>query len=104
LGIIGYWSGAYAIILTIEHFVFRHGDTVNYDISIWNKPRKLPLGLAAFLSLAIGFGIAVPAMDQVWYVGPIAKKTGDLGFELAFIAGFLVYPPLRWLEKRLFRR
>jgi len=98
LGIIGYWSGAYSIILTTEHFLFRSGNTANYDIAVWNKPRKLPVGLAAFLSLAIGFGVAVPAMDQVWYTGPIAKKTGDLGFELAFLAGLFVYPPLRWLE------
>ncbi|KIJ50899.1 hypothetical protein M422DRAFT_59012 [Sphaerobolus stellatus SS14] len=65
----------YAIILTIEHFLFRKGDTANYDPSIWNNPRKLPVGLAAFLSLAAGFCIAIPAMDQLWYVGPIAKKT-----------------------------
>ncbi|KIJ50895.1 hypothetical protein M422DRAFT_158959, partial [Sphaerobolus stellatus SS14] len=98
LGLIGYWSGTYAIILTIEHFLFRKGDTANYDPSIWNNPRKLPVGLAAFLSLAAGFCIAIPAMDQVWYVGPIAKKTGDLGFELAFVTGLVVYPVLRWVE------
>ncbi|KAF8574936.1 NCS cytosine-purine permease [Ramaria rubella] len=101
LGIIGYWAGAYTIIILLEHFLFRHGATAEYDISAWNHPRKLPFGVAAFLSLAIGFGIAVPAMDQVWYVGPIAKTTGDLGFELAFLAAMLVYPPFRWLEIRI---
>ncbi|KAF8526188.1 NCS cytosine-purine permease [Hysterangium stoloniferum] len=87
LGIIGYWTSAYATILALKHFIFRHGN--------------LPCGVAAILSLAVAFGIAVPAMDQVWYVGPIAKKTGDLGFELAFVTALVVYPPLRWLEIRL---
>jgi purine-cytosine permease-like protein len=104
LGIIGYWCGAFAIILAIEHFIFRHGNAAEYDVSAWNRPRELPYGVAAFLTLAISFGIAVPAMDQVWYVGPIAETTGDLGFELAFLAALLVYPPLRWLEIRISNR
>ena len=104
LGIIGYWSSAYSSILALEHFLFRHGDAAEYDISAWDQPRRLPYGVAAFLSLAVGFGIAVPAMDQVWYVGPIAKKTGDLGFELAFLAALAVYPPFRWLEIRISNR
>ncbi|KAF8526197.1 NCS cytosine-purine permease [Hysterangium stoloniferum] len=101
LGIIGYWASAYATILALEHFIFRHGNVAEYDISAWNRASKLPYGVAAILSLAAGFGIAVPAMDQVWYVGPIAKTTGDLGFELAFVTALVVYPPLRWLEIRL---
>ena len=104
LGIISYWSSAYSIILALEHFLFKHGNVAEYDVSAWNQPRRLPYGIAAFLSLATGFGIAVPAMDQVWYVGPIAKKTGDLGFELAFLAALVVYPPLRWLEIRISKR
>jgi purine-cytosine permease-like protein len=104
LGIISYWSSAYVAILAIEHFLFRHGNAAEYDVSTWNRRDKLPYGVAAFLTLAIGFGIAVPAMDQVWYVGPIAETTGDLGFELAFLAALLVYPPLRWLEIRISNR
>lgn len=104
LGIIGYWSGAYSIILALEHILFRHGKAEEYNISSWNHPRKLPYGIAACLSLSLGFGLAVPAMDQAWYVGPIAKKTGDLGFELAFVAALVTYPPLRWLEIRISKR
>ncbi|KAF8526203.1 NCS cytosine-purine permease [Hysterangium stoloniferum] len=100
LGIIGYWTSAYGTILALEHFIFRHGNAAEYDVSTWDRASKLPYGVAAILSLAIAFGIAVPAMDQVWYVGPIAKTTGDLGFELAFVAALVVYPPLRWLEIR----
>lgn len=104
LGVIGYWAGAYATIQTLEHFLFRKGNVLNYDIAIWNQHRKLPYGAAAFFSLAAGFSIAIPAMDQVWYVGPIAKKTGDLGFELAFLTALVIYPPLRWLELRISKR
>lgn len=104
LGIISYWPGPYTVILVFEHFLFRRGSTSNYDVSIWNRPSKLPYGLAAFLSLAVGFAVAVPAMDQVWYVGPIAKTTGDLGFELSFVVALIIYPPLRWLEIRVSKR
>jgi len=37
-------------------------------------------------------------------LGPIAKKTGDIGFELAFVVAGLVYVPLRLLEIRMRRR
>jgi purine-cytosine permease-like protein len=100
LGVVGYWSSAYAVILGIEHFIFRHGNMAEYDISAWNRASKLPYGIAASLTLAIAFGMAIPAMAQVWYVGPFAKITGDLGFELAAVMALIVYPPLRWLEIR----
>jgi len=39
-------------------------------------------------------------MDQVWFVGPIGQKTGDIGFEVAFPLAGLLYFPLRTLELR----
>ena len=39
-------------------------------------------------------------MSQVWYTGPIARKTGDIGFEVAMAATALFYIPLRHVEKR----
>lgn len=39
-------------------------------------------------------------MDQAWYTGPIARKTGDIGFEFALVVTALLYIPLRRLEKR----
>jgi hypothetical protein len=39
-------------------------------------------------------------MSQVWYTGPIARKTGDIGFEVGMVATALLYIPLRHLEKR----
>jgi hypothetical protein len=37
----------------------------------------------------------------VWYTGPIAKTTGDIGFEVAFALSVLLYVPFRTLEIRL---
>lgn len=39
-------------------------------------------------------------MDQVWYKGPIARKSGDIGFEVAMVVTALCYVPLRHLERR----
>ena len=98
LGIIGYWAAAFIGIILEEHYVFRKANWDNYDISAWNVQAKLTTGIPALLALALGFGIAVPCISQVWYVGPVAQTTGDIGFEVAFVMAILVYPPLRWLE------
>lgn len=87
----------------MEHLVIRKGKWERYDAAVWDKPRQLPIGLAALLasagsfaliwavsisfSVLQGFGADVPyswvkVMDQVWWVGPIAKTTGDIGFEV----------------------
>ena len=48
--------------------------------------------------------------SQDWYIGPIGAKCGpppfgaDVGFELGFGTSALLYPPLRFLEKRYFGR
>ena len=39
-------------------------------------------------------------MSQVWYTGPIARTTGDIGFEMAVVVTTLLYIPLRHVEKR----
>lgn len=43
-------------------------------------------------------------MYQIWYEGPIAKRTGDIGFEMAFAVAGLTYYPFRSLEIRLLGR
>ncbi|KAF5318815.1 hypothetical protein D9619_010747 [Psilocybe cf. subviscida] len=98
LGLIGYWASAYVAILIIEHVYFRKNDPTNYDRRAWNVPRRLPTGLAALTAGVACFGIVIPCMSQVWFTGPIAKKTGDIGFEVAFAASAVLYFPLRWLE------
>jgi hypothetical protein len=43
-------------------------------------------------------------MYQIWYEGPIAKKTGDIAFEMAFVVAALLYYPFRKLEIKLLGR
>ncbi|EIM87684.1 NCS cytosine-purine permease [Stereum hirsutum FP-91666 SS1] len=100
LGLIGYWASAWIAILLVEHLVFRHGDFSSYDLRVWNRPSQLPTGIAAVSAGVLAFGLVIPAMDQVWFTGPIAAKTGDLGFELAFCTSAVLYLPFRWAEKR----
>ena len=80
--------------------VIRRGRFATYDVSRWADARALPTGLAALGACAISCALIVPSMDQVWFVGPIAEKTGDIGFELAFALAGLAYIPLRYTELR----
>ncbi|KAF9482731.1 NCS cytosine-purine permease [Pholiota conissans] len=98
LGIIGYWASAYVAIILIEHLFFRKNDTSLYEYSAWNMPNRLPTGIAAVVSGVACFGLVIPSMDQVWFVGPIARTTGDIGFEVAFALSAVLYFPLRYLE------
>ncbi|KAF8898130.1 NCS cytosine-purine permease [Gymnopilus junonius] len=101
LGLIGYWASAYVIVLIIEHVYFRSNKFSNYDLDVWNDPKRLPWGLGALGAGILSFALVIPCMSQVWFTGPIAKKTGDLGFEVALVLSGILYPPIRWLEIKL---
>ncbi|THH32563.1 hypothetical protein EUX98_g1617 [Antrodiella citrinella] len=103
LGIIGYWCSAFVGVIVGEHIVFRKNDFTAYDLSAWNKPGQLPPGLAALGACLLSCGLIIPSMDQAWFVGPIAKHTGDIGFEMAFAAAGILYLPLRTLELRYWK-
>ncbi|KAF8954889.1 purine-cytosine permease [Flammula alnicola] len=100
LSLIGYWCSAFVVMILIEHLYFRSNKFTNYDSEAWNVPSRLPLGLAAVGSGVLSFALVIPCVSQVWFTGPIAKTTGDLGFEVAFVLNAILYPPLRWLEIR----
>ena len=104
IAIIAYWSAAMVAVLLAEHLVFRRGRYATYDHDAWNCAARLPPGVAALASGALSFGLVIPCMDQTWYVGPIAKRTGDIGFEVAFVITLVLYLPLRTVEKKVFRR
>lgn len=101
IALIAYWSASFVGIVIVEHVVFRRGSYDSYDHSIWNVASKLPTGVAAIAAGIICYGLVVPCMAQVWYTGPIAEKTGDIGFEVAFLLSSSFYVPFRYLEKRL---
>jgi purine-cytosine permease-like protein len=87
--------------VTVEHLYFRKGDFKRYDLKYWNVPSQLPLGAAALGASFLSFLLVIPSINHVWYTGPIARKTGDLGLEAGFILTGVLYIPLRHLEKRL---
>ncbi|KAJ4408184.1 hypothetical protein N0V85_004279 [Neurospora sp. IMI 360204] len=101
LSVIGYWSACFDAVLILELVVFRRMDYASVDHAIWNVGRKLPPGLAALSASILSWALVVPGMAQSWYVGPIGKRTGDIGVELAFVVTGLLYLPLRWLEIKI---
>lgn len=97
---IGYWLGAYAIILVLEHFVFRRGQ---YNVDDWNTPSKLPLGWAAIVALVAGLVGGLLGADQLNFQGFITRHINqpngiDLGFELSVVFAGIVYLILRRIE------
>lgn len=100
LGLIGYWASAFGAVILMEHLVIRRGNFSSYDLRYWNNYHKLPTGIAAIGACILAVSLIVPSMNQVWFVGPFAKTSGDIGFEVAFAATALFYPPLRYLELR----
>lgn len=103
LALIAYWGAVYVSIVSMEHLVFRKSAGA-YDAVIWNDANKLPMGLAAVGAIAVPFALIVPCMAVTWYTGPVARITGDIGFEAGGILAVLVYMPLRWAERRWISR
>ncbi|KAI1088058.1 permease for cytosine/purines, uracil, thiamine, allantoin-domain-containing protein [Rostrohypoxylon terebratum] len=101
VSLIGYWSAAFVAVLIVEHNVFRGGQYDTYDQDSWNVASQLPWGIAALTASALSFSLVIPSMSQVWFEGPIAKKSGDIGFEMAFAVTAVLYIPFRLIEKRL---
>jgi purine-cytosine permease-like protein len=98
LALIGYWAGCFDAVLIEEMVIFRKMDWSTFDHAIWNVGRKLPTGIPAIVASLLSFALVVPGMAEVWYTGPIAETTGDIGFESAFVVTAIFYVPLRWLE------
>ncbi|KAF9787822.1 NCS cytosine-purine permease [Thelephora terrestris] len=101
LALLGYWASMFCAVVLVEHFVFKRNDFSAYDYEAWNTPSKLPTGLAALGACLVAVGVIIPAMEQVWWTGPIGNKTGDIGFELAFFVAALVYPVTRSIELKV---
>lgn len=103
ISLLGYWVVPFASMLILEDKVFRHGH--DYDLTTWNDASKLPPGIAAIVTLFLAyFGGGFVGMAQVWFIGPIAatfgEKGGDVGIFMALGITLLVFPPLRWIERR----
>lgn len=76
--VLGYWASLFVAIVLMEHVVIRRRDFSRYDATIWSDWRKLPPGIAALAAAILSLGVVIPSMDQAWFSGPIAQKSGDL--------------------------
>jgi purine-cytosine permease-like protein len=104
VSLLGYWTVSFTLILLIEDRWFRR--VMGYDLTVWDKPSKLPWGVAAVLALLAGYlAGGLPGMAQTWYTGPIAKhfggEGGDVGIYLSAVITLVVYPIARQIELKM---
>jgi NCS1 nucleoside transporter family len=94
--LIAYWLGAWCTIVIIEHFL-RRG---SYPVEDYDTSSKLPLGIAAVVSMVLGLAIAALGVSQQAFEGPLAHKLADadIGFPLAIVATGILYFVLRRVE------
>ena len=107
LALMGYWVIMFVVIMAEEEFIFRRRPGHWYKWTDWDKPSKLPVGLAALTAFCIGWVGAVLCMYQVYFTGPIAKLVGDgidMGFPVSASWAAVLFPPLRWLELKYIGR
>lgn len=102
--VLGYWAALFVAVVLMEHVVLRRRQFARYDATAWNDWRRLPPGLAALTSAILSLGLVIPSMEQAWFVGPLAERSGDLGFELGFATCCVLYVPLRLMERHVFGR
>ena len=109
LALMGYWTAIWIVIVLEEHYIFRR-DMQNggYEWRRWADREAHPIGLAAFASFLAGWAGAVVSMDQVYFVGPLARMVGedgaDMGLWLAMGVTAIVFPGLRAEELKLVGR
>ncbi|WVQ82455.1 hypothetical protein IAT38_004584 [Cryptococcus sp. DSM 104549] len=109
LSILGYWIAFFIVVVAEEHLIFRKFIIPGgYDLTAYGSIRRLPVGAAGIIACCCGVAAAAVSMAQVWYIGPLGQVFGeyggDLGFEMSAAATAVVYPPLRWIEYRYFKR
>lgn len=98
VSVVSYQTGTVVTVYLVEYLWFRKANPDRLDLRIWDEARALPSGISAFATTVIAWGPIIVAMDQVWFVGPIGKAVGDMGFILAIAVALVVYPTLRTWE------
>lgn len=108
MDVIAYWLSIYSGIAIADHFIFKRGFR-GYRPENYDKPDKLPVGIAATIAFCFGVAGMVTGMSQVWWIGPIARHAGgqfggDVGFECGFAFSFTMYCICRPIELKYFGR
>src|SRR6185437_13814333 len=104
--LIAYWLGAWSAVILLEHFVFRKG---KYPVEDYKNGSKLPVGIAALVSMVVGIAVAALGINQAatfGYEGPFAKglSDADIGFPLAIVVAGVLYFILRRWELSRYKR
>ncbi|AMD19995.1 HCL156Cp [Eremothecium sinecaudum] len=102
-----YYIATYIAIAFIEHFIFRKMSLQTYDVSIWKKPGKLPVGYASLAGIIMGaIGVFLGMSQEYWqgYISRPIGEFGDLGFEVAILFTSVTYLALRPLELKYIGR
>ena len=55
LALMGYWVSIWVAIIIEEHLIFRKYRGLCWNWEAWNDPKKLPVGIAAFIAFIIGW-------------------------------------------------
>jgi purine-cytosine permease-like protein len=104
LPLMGYWVTQWVVIQLEDEVLFRRGPN-DYRWGDWDEPTLMPLGIAASTAFLVGWAGAILSMYQVWWVGPLAEKAlADIGVPVSVGFVAILYPPLRWLELKWFKR
>ncbi|CAF1024619.1 unnamed protein product [Didymodactylos carnosus] len=115
MDVLSYWLAIFIAVVFEEHILFKRCSFKNYDFSVWNNRKALPISFAAIGAGLIGVCGAVLGMSQTHFVGPIGKVVGvtdhnnsfvgaDVGFEMAFAFTAIIYPLFRFIELRFIGR
>lgn len=74
LALMGYWTIMLCTMTLEEQLIFRR--KIGYNWADWDKPSRLPLGIAAFTAFCIGWVGAVLCMWQVCYIFLLSAFNG----------------------------
>lgn len=80
LALMGYWVVIWIAIMLEEQLIFRRRRDFNW--SVWDEQKQLPIGIAALVAFLIGWAGAIISMAQVWYIGPVAATVGEYGADV----------------------
>ena len=100
LDVIGYYVTPFLACIAFDYFFFRHR---SLPLDDWNDMNKLPVGIAGFFAVGMGFVGGVLFMDQKWYEGVVSRAIKPDGCELGWlfsgVFSLIGFVPARLIER-----
>lgn len=104
MNLIGYYLAIYEAMCLSEHFIWNRGRSSAYDYKNFHVKTSYPVGFAGVFGFCCGVAEFVLCMNQVWYLGVIARKIdeygGDIGFEVGAAFAAIGFNAVRHFEKK----